>query len=265
MPQHLGFRDRLPESFGSENLRENFVLFDDLLSDTPEQGPLNLWNQGSSANGIVETYPGGVYSLGVGNITTKGQGLGIYASKSWDASKPFNFGTRVIFTEEFNSAIGYDVGQMGFFAGMHGLNGLYNSMFYLFGYPVLDWGFGFLRDSVTVTDPDASFLQAAYWWKNTKTSVVTVVRENLSNDFSAGWHNDTWYTLGLTASKEGVVRFNVDGEVVHEMKPVLRSEGIYGPMVAHFKAGASGSVYPTPAAVDWIYCAQARGDNRKLV
>jgi len=264
MPQHLGFRDRLPENFGSENLRENIVLFDDLLSDTPEQGPLNLQSNSGLSNGLVQSVPGGVYSLGIGNLGV-GQGITVYSSRCWNASKQLNFGARVIFTEEFESTLGYNNDQMGFFAGMHGVEGNVQNLFALFGYPILDWGFGFLRDAVTVVDPEASFLQAAYWWKNTKTSVVTVVRENLSADFSAGWSLDTWYTLGLTTSNAGVVRFNVDGELVHEMKPVLRSDGIYGPMVAHFKAGDSGVVYPTPAALDWIYCAQARGDNRKLV
>lgn len=258
MPQHLGFRDRLPANFGSENLRDKVVFFDDLLNSSPSEDTWSLLANSGQSNDIIETIPGGVYSLGIGNLTT-GQGIGIYTARNFDLTKQMNFGARVMFGESWEAAIGYSTDQMGLFVGMHSVAANHTNLFALTGRANLDWGVGFIRDNTTTNDKDASLIQAGYWWKNTKTSVVTTVAENI--EFSAGFQQDTFYTFGMTFNSNGVVRFTVDDEQVAEMKPILGSN-MYGPMVCHYNANSDSSTYPTPVAIDWVYCSQDRADRK---
>ena len=254
---HFGFRDRLPTNFGSENLRERAVFFDDLLNDAPAEDTWNLLNNSGVSNGIVETVPGGVYSLGIGNLGT-GQGVGLYTARNFDPSKQMNYGARIMFGESWESAVGYSTDQLGMFVGLHSLDSNYGSLFALTGKANLGWGVGFIRDTTTVAETDSSFLQVGYWY--TDGGTTTTVAENF--EFSAGFQNDTFYEFGMTFSPHGVVRFTVDDEQVAEMKPVIRSGQMYGPMIAHYNANSDGSTYPTPVAVDWAYCSQDRVDRK---
>ena len=257
MPQHLGFRDRLPANFGSENLRDKAVFFDDFMADPPTEGAWKSSSFGGQEQGMVETVPGGVYNFGIGNLTT-GQGIWIFTSRNFDVSKQMLFGARVMFGESWaNPSLDYSTNQMGMFVGMQGGDTFAANQF-AFGKAYTGWGIGFIRDNTTANDIEATLIQAGYWY--TDGGATTIVLENIEP--SAGFQADTFHDYGMSFSPSGVVRFTVDDEQVAEMKPVFRSGQMYGPAIAAFNSNGDSETYPMPVAVDWSYCSQERADRK---
>ena len=254
MPQHLGFRDRLPANFGSENLRQSPIFFDDFVNGSPNEEAWSLNNFSGTGSKLIEDLPGGVFSLGESNLGL-GNGTLLRTDRCFGVDGIAQAGARLIWGEDWSPASGFDIKNLGFFFGFHNVPSTSISLlFNLTGVPNNSSGFGFIRDAVTLSDDKNSFVQACYWHQDGGTQVV---RQNLDVEFSAGFEQGRFYDFGVSM-KDGLARLTIDDEFVHSLRPEIES-GNHGVMLSHFNTrGGSSTKYPTSLAVDWTYCSSER-------
>lgn len=257
MPQHLGFRDRLPANFGSENLRESTVMFDDFYPPNPEEEYWSFFrNTGaSSAFGIVESLRGGVFHCGpVSTTYLHHAGIRLEAPLDLSAGKNLVMGSRITLDFSLNGTVGSsDFASTGFFWGVTNYDITNNNMLTGGLAPVFngEQSIGFVRDVDT--------LEAGRTLEIVTKNQVKgqLVETRLDVDFSAGITSGRFYDFGLAVTSSGVIKFSVDDEEVGDLKPDLQSDLMNVQVMSH-QLTNGGSLYPEPFAIDWFYARQDR-------
>tara|TARA_R100000654_G_scaffold19900_1_gene40393 strand:+ start:6795 stop:7610 length:816 start_codon:yes stop_codon:yes gene_type:complete len=263
---HFGFRDRLPTSFGSENLREKVVLFDDFSSPDPEDNSwtINKSSAASQASAGVLVHPNGLYCLGaVGD----GLGTAIHAHTTdvWSCNSgvPLSVGASVAFdadaTTSSSELPATKFASTGFFFGFaagpisYALSPLTNGSFD--SDPGIAAGSeicGFVRDVTTLEEGAAGPLFQLVHIKNVG---GTYTNTRVPIQFDGIFDTKRLMTFGLNVTKNGLVKATIDDEDVAELRPSW-SHDAHEILLSsvNIKQGS----FPESLVIDYVYAAQDR-------
>jgi hypothetical protein len=253
MPQHLGFRDRLPANFGSENNRDTVALFTDFLPPNPQEDYWDFSQSGGAGPySHVDVLSGGVFSIG----QMAASPVSSYGKLKLEQEVPLGLGTNLVvgarITHDY-SINGY-VGtgsweETGFFIGFSNFD-ITNSNFLLGGFTLTaasQQAFGFYRDLQTI---DNGFdLEVIHVYRGSK-GAATEVRYPVR--FSAGVGPGKFHDYGIAETRSGVIKFSLDDEDVAEFKP--------SNLISNLMTFSFGTInlvdsllYPESAGADWFY------------